>query len=188
MALPTLRPDELDWWNMTLLSQRHTADLCSEQPRWPECLWLWESINIFSFLALVCSAHRFVVKRVWMRLIDLRPFGLHKNFKQTDKPKANFDSWPGILSGRPRLMNMIFWPDSIFMKEWRWTTHEVCSLDRQGPRDLAEEILACLSQASCQLALRRETLFFQFHHRAELLTTLTTGNSLFYWKLDWVLN
>ena len=41
-------------------------------------------------------------------------------------------------------------------------THEICKLDWQEPRNLAEEILTPLSQASCQLSLTRKTFFFFF--------------------------
>ena len=113
----------------------------------------------------------------------LRLLASIKKFKQTNKPKAKFDNWLGILSGRPGPTNTILWQDSIFVKQQRWMTHEICSLDWQEPRDLAEKILTPLSQASCQLSLTRKTFFFpfQFHYRAELVTTLTTSNSLFSW-------
>lgn len=38
----------------------------------------------------------------------LRAFALYKIFKQTNKPKANFDSRLGVLSGEPGLRNTIF--------------------------------------------------------------------------------
>ena len=112
----------------------------------------------------------------------LRHLASIKKFKQTNKPKAKFDNWLGILSGRPGPTNTVFWQDSIFCEGAKVNDPWNSNLDWQEPRDLAEKILTPFSQASCQLGLTWKTFFsFQFHYRAELLTTLTTRNSLVSW-------